>query len=221
MTDHANVTRRAFLYGTAALAASATLAACSSGSNEGSKKEPQNTTGAGSTAAPAKRSAGSAKGSASKPVTAPASLRESPALTTQVKAGTLPSIDQRLPDHPYVLPHKWLTPGRYGGSLRMVQYGVQGMANADGWPREFFYGHSPIRWLNDGLDIGPGIAESWSSNAESSQWTLKFRTGLRWSDGHPWTVDDIIFWYEDIALPGHDAQVPPRRPFRPVARHAG
>ena len=28
--------------------------------------------------------------------------------------------------------------------------------------------------------------------------TLTFRKGLKWSDGEPWTVDDVIFWWEDI-----------------------
>ena len=29
---------------------------------------------------------------------------------------------------------------------------------------------------------------------------FKIRKGIRWSDGHPFTVDDILFWYEDMIL---------------------
>ncbi|NBQ62751.1 MAG: hypothetical protein EBU40_10770 [Proteobacteria bacterium] len=54
-----------------------------------------------------------------------------------------------------------------------------------------------MRYLRDGLEIGPGLAEKWESNADASEWTLYFRKGLKWSDGHPWSVDDILFWWED------------------------
>ena len=28
--------------------------------------------------------------------------------------------------------------------------------------------------------------------------TFYLRKGVRWSDGHPFTVDDLLFWYEDV-----------------------
>jgi peptide/nickel transport system substrate-binding protein len=59
------------------------------------------------------------------------------------------------------------------------------------------YGHSPLRWLHDGEQISPGLAESWEANSDLTVWTFHFRKGLKWSDGQPWTVDDILFWWED------------------------
>ena len=44
---------------------------------------------------------------------------EAPSLAAQVASGALPSVDKRLPDSPYVVPHKWLTVGKYGGTLNM------------------------------------------------------------------------------------------------------
>ncbi len=120
---------------------------------------------------------------------------EAPSLAAQVASGALPSVDKRLPDSPYVVPHKWLTVGKYGGTLNMGcdnnEWGTSGFM------AELQYGHSPLRYLRDGLEIGPGLAEKWESNADASEWTLYFRKGLKWSDGHPWSVDDILFWWED------------------------
>ena len=120
---------------------------------------------------------------------------EAPSLAAQVASGGLPSVDKRLPENPYVVPHKWLTVGKYGGTLNMgCDNNEWGTA---GFMAELQYGHSPLRYLRDGLEIGPGLAEKWESNAEASEWTLYFRKGLKWSDGHPWSVDDILFWWED------------------------
>jgi len=197
--DESNVlSRRKFLYGSALVAGGATLAACSSGgggSNSGSGGPPGGSGG---------------KGSATKPLPVPATLNESPTLTAMAKSGKIPALKDRLPAHPYVVPHNWVTKGQYGGTLNIDQFGTNGMGQPPtNAVRNLFYGFSPLRWLNDGANIGPGTCEKWSSNADATEWTLSFRKGLKWSDGVPFTVDDIIFWYEDIALPGFDAQSPP------------
>ncbi|MBO0883819.1 MAG: twin-arginine translocation signal domain-containing protein [Mycobacterium sp.] len=183
------LSRRSFLYGTALAAGSITLGACSSDGGTGDSA-------AGTAAA--------GKGSAKKPLPAPKSFHDAPALAHK----GLPPVAQRLPEHPYVIPHNWVAKGKYGGTLNMVAFSSNGVAGASSI-RQFFYGHSPLRWLNDGLDIGPGLAESWSSNADASEWTLHFRKGLKWSDGQPFTTEDILFWWEDLVVPGHFAQVPP------------
>ena len=71
------------------------------------------------------------------------------------------------------------------------------------------YGHSPLRWLRDGLEIGPGLAESWESNDDATEWTFKFREGLKWSDGEPWTTADIMFWWEDLVNVDGSGETPP------------
>lgn len=198
-----DLSRRRFLRGSALLAGSAALSACTSGGGGGNGKS-----GGGGGGTPSNGATGSAvssgKGSATKPMAAPASFTEAPSL----KGKGLPSVEKRLPESPYVIPHKWVSRGKYGGTLNMVAFSTIGTTGADS-NREFFYGHSPMRFLNDGLDIGPGMAESWSSNADATEWTLNFRKGLKWSDGEPFTVDDILFWWEDMILPGHYALTPP------------
>jgi peptide/nickel transport system substrate-binding protein len=202
MVHREHPTRRQFLYGSALAAGSAVLAACSSKSSGGGGGGGQPSAGSTGTTTPAK--IGGKTGSSTKPLAAPASFNESPSL----KGKGLPPVEQRLPKNPYVVPHNWIERGKYGGTLQVPVFGTTGMANATS-NHEFFYGYSPTRWLNDGLDIGPGIADKWTSNKDATVWTLHFREGLKWSDGEPFTVDDILFWWEDMVLPGHNAQTPP------------
>ncbi|QGN34874.1 ABC transporter substrate-binding protein [Microlunatus sp. Gsoil 973] len=176
------ISRRALLYGSAALAGAAALGACSSDQKPGS----QGTSG-GTTSG--------AVGSATKPLPKPAKFNEAPSL----KGKGLPPVEQRLPENPYVIPHKWVKPGKYGGRINLNSNSTQGMALSSG-DTEFFYGHSLLRYLNDGKDIGPGLAESWESNADASEWTFHFRKGMKWSDGHPWTTASIIWWWEKFIL---------------------
>jgi peptide/nickel transport system substrate-binding protein len=207
MGETMNVSRRTFLYSSAFAAGVAVLGACSSkssgdkgggGGGGGTKKS-----GPASSSTPGK--IGGTVGSAVKPKAIPASFNEAPSL----KGKGLPPVKERLPEQPYVVPHNWIQRGQYGGTLNTTVFGSTGAANA-GSVREYFYGFSPLRWLNDGLTIGAGAADKWSSNADATEWTIHFRTGLKWSDGHPFSVDDVLFWYHDIATPGHDAQtIPP------------
>lgn len=125
--------------------------------------------------------------------------KESPLLAQQVKAGKLPNVKSRLPENPYVVPHAWVKQGKYGGQMNWVVSDSSDWSTV-GIPMESMYGHTPVRWLKDGFEIGPGLAESWESNADLTEWTFHFRKGLKWSDGKPWTVDDITFWWEDMVL---------------------
>ena len=172
--------RRQFLYSTALSAALATLGACTQSS---SQRE---------TAGQETRSSAARKGSATKPLPTPKRYFDAPSLSKAVKAGRLPPVEDRLPERPYVVPHNWLEPGEYGGNLRLIIPSTQ-----DAQMLEYMYGHSPLRWLNDALDIGPGLVESWESNDDTSEWTFHFRKGLRWSDGNSWTVADVMFWWEE------------------------
>jgi len=129
-------------------------------------------------------------------------------LATLVEQGKLPPLDKRLPEKPYVVPHAWLTTGKYGGQMRwicssQIDWGVTRFV------QQSTYGHSILRFLKDGTAVGPGLAESWEANADATVWTLHFRKGLKWSDGEPWTVDDILFWWEDeVQVPELNEPVP-------------
>ncbi len=187
MAQLQGLTRRSLLYGSAVAAGGAALAACSSGDGGSGAGSGSGTGSSGEPAAP------TGKGSEAKPLPKPAKFAESPLLAEQVKAGKLPAVEERLPENPYVLPHRWTVTGNYGGTMQMVQGKSESSA-----VKEYMYGGSPLRFLNDGLDIGPGLVETWESNADASEWTFNFRKGLKWSDGKPWTTESILYWWEDL-----------------------
>jgi len=144
------------------------------------------------------------KGDVVEPLPKPASFSESPLLAAQAKAGKLPKLAERLPENPYVIPHKWATRGNYGGVVRLT---ITDTAASN--PYEMSYGHSFLRYLNDGLDVGPGLAEKWTLNDDATELTFHFRKGLKWSDGQPWTTDDIMYYWEDMVLSDLHTEGPP------------
>jgi peptide/nickel transport system substrate-binding protein len=46
--------------------------------------------------------------------------------------------------------------------------------------------------------IKPNLAESWEWNDDGTKLTINLRKGIKWSDGQPFTTDDVIFFMEDI-----------------------
>ena len=57
-----------------------------------------------------------------------------------------------------------------------------------------------VRFSPDGEKIESKIAAGWESSRDFRQWTIKLRPGSRWSDGAPFTADDVVFWYKDVLL---------------------
>lgn len=47
-------------------------------------------------------------------------------------------------------------------------------------------------------ELEPGLAESWEISPDQRTITYKLRKGLKWSDGVPMTVDDVVFYYNSI-----------------------
>lgn len=127
------------------------------------------------------------------PAELPSQYAEAPILTAMVDKGELPPVEERLPENPLVvLPIKSI--GQYGGTWYRGWLGI----------KDFHcYGrlvYDPVlRWPRDPADpVQPGLAEKWEWSDGGKTLTLYFRKGLKWSDGAPFTVDDIIFWWENI-----------------------
>lgn len=49
-------------------------------------------------------------------------------------------------------------------------------------------------------EIEPALAESWTVSPDGKSITYTLRPNLKWSDGHPLTVDDVLFTYNDVLL---------------------
>ena len=124
-----------------------------------------------------------------------AKYNEAPMLKELVRAGELPPVEQRLPEEPLVVePVESI--GQYGGTWHRAFLGVKDF-HALG---RLIY-EAVLRWPRDPADpIQPGLAKAWKWSKNGTELTLYFRKGLKWSDGAPFTVDDITFWWEDIEL---------------------
>lgn len=105
----------------------------------------------------------------------------------------LPPVEERLPAEPLVVePIDGI--GQYGGTWHRAFLGVKDF-HALG---RLIY-ESVLRWPRDPKDpVQPGLAKEWEWSEDGTELTLYFREGLKWSDGEPFTVDDVIFWWEDI-----------------------
>ncbi|BAY48278.1 extracellular solute-binding protein [Scytonema sp. HK-05] len=49
-------------------------------------------------------------------------------------------------------------------------------------------------------EFEPALAESWEISQDKRRITFTLRAGLKWSDGEPLTVDDVLFTFKDIYL---------------------
>ncbi len=119
---------------------------------------------------------------------------EAPSLDDQVKAGKLPPVDQRLPEQPLMVPVVEKV-GEYGGVWRRA---FLGPADANNYVRVAYDGL--FRFSPNGADIEPKLALGAKSSPDFKVWTILLRKGARWSDGQPFTADDIVFWYQNVLL---------------------
>ncbi|WP_020574203.1 ABC transporter substrate-binding protein [Actinopolymorpha alba] len=125
--------------------------------------------------------------------TPPASAgREAPALAALVKEGKLPPLKERLPKAPLTIePLDGVS--TYGGTWQDLLLGT----NTTDLYRKLAY-DTLVRWDPDWRKVIPNLAESWEVSTDGRVYTFHLRAGVKWSDGHPFTTDDIEFAYEGI-----------------------
>lgn len=135
-------------------------------------------------------------------------------------AGKLPPLAERLPKEPMVYKTANMPdgPGVYGDVMRHVIGG-----RPEGW--NFWAGQS-YGW--GGIDIGlvecltrtgplfevnasdlqplPNLAKAWEWSDDGKTLTVHLVEGAKWSDGVPFTTEDIDFYWNDIVM---DPEVTP------------
>ncbi len=138
------------------------------------------------------------------PTRIPKKFSEAPMLAALVKAGKLPPIEQRLPEEPMVIKplHEI---GKYGGTWRRAFTGVADLENGN----RICSTDKPIFVDYTGTVAKPCVAKAWKMSEDGKVFTLTFRKGMKWSDGAPFTTDDVMFWYEDIYLNKDLLPIPP------------
>lgn len=129
-------------------------------------------------------------------------FQEAPILADLVKKGELPSVDKRLPSNPAVV-KPFETPGRYGGVWRRAYTGISDLNEM----RKILY-DPLVRWSPE-FKILPNLCVSWDIQNEGKVYVLKLIQGVKWSDGTPFTADDIVFAVNDTLL---DKEVSPSVP---------
>ncbi len=122
-------------------------------------------------------------------------LSEAPMLAQMVSSGTLPPVAERVPDEPLiVVPIEAI--GSYGGQMNTTIM--------DG-PVTWWF---PAYWLEDPpVQLRPN-AKTWYPNwllgvdqsADDRTITLRLRPGMKWSDGAPFTTEDVAFWFDDMNM---------------------
>jgi peptide/nickel transport system substrate-binding protein len=122
----------------------------------------------------------------------PKTFSESPELTKLVAAGTLPPIEERLPEEPMIVPVIERI-GQYGGTWRRGFMGPFDRQSID----RILHDHL-IYYDIDGQTLVPHIAKGWEINEDGTVFTFHLRKGMKWSDGVPFTADDFVFAYEEI-----------------------
>ena len=55
------------------------------------------------------------------------------------------------------------------------------------------------------LSYKPWLATSWTSNAKADVWTFKIRQGVRFNDGSPMTVDDVVYSFQSQCDPKNNS----------------
>ena len=123
-----------------------------------------------------------------------AEYHEAPELAELVAKGELPPVIERLPRNPVVVqPDEAI--GKYGGTLHSSIFGSYSQSTD--------VNHLQYELLtvqNPQGEIVPSVAERWEWNDDYTVLTLYLREGIKWSDGVPYTADDIMFWWEDDVL---------------------
>ncbi len=110
-------------------------------------------------------------------------------------SGDLPALEDRLPEEPLVVvPYD--TVGKYGGRITGAVVGPE--AGNSEWLSVRHV--NLLRFADDLQTIVPNMAKSFAWNSDYTELTITLRKGHKWSDGQPFTSEDIDFWWNDIVM---------------------
>jgi peptide/nickel transport system substrate-binding protein len=136
-------------------------------------------------------------------------------VTELVEQGKLPPVEERLPVEPQVILKTGMPDGIgvYGDSWRDFSacptagwnvgagvtagwFGIESMSHSDG----SLVQTGPLFRANQDIEPFPQLAKSWEWSEDGKQLTMQLIEGAKWSDGQPFTADDVMFTWEDLIL---------------------
>lgn len=107
----------------------------------------------------------------------------------------LPPLADRLPSEPLIVaPYDAI--GTYGGTLRALSNATEAGTSDFLSTRHV----NLVRYSDDLATIVPNVAKDWTWNDDFTELTFFLREGHKWSDGAPFTAEDVKFWYDNLAL---------------------
>lgn len=120
-------------------------------------------------------------------------LKETPSLVPRIGVD-LPPVAERLPEEPLVvdLVARGREIGTPGGRIDTLIGRSRDMRLINVW------GYARLVGYNEDLELVPDILKDFIEE-DGRRFTLVLRKGHKWSDGHPFTSEDIRFWFEDVA----------------------
>ncbi len=106
-----------------------------------------------------------------------------------------------LPEPPLVADCE---PGRHGGRLIVATAGdpktfnpiTENESSSSDIIRFLYAGLMGFDWVTQ--KATPGLAASYKVAEDQKTWTFTLRKNLKWSDGQPLTVDDVVFTWNEI-----------------------
>ncbi|HXH89586.1 MAG TPA: ABC transporter substrate-binding protein [Gaiellaceae bacterium] len=128
--------------------------------------------------------------------------KEAPQLAALVRQGKLPPLAKRLPAKPVVVQTVERL-GRYGGTWDTAGAGAEDVGS---WILLTIFYENVVAfrppWKGNGSikDAVPNLAKSITYNRAGTEYTIRLRSGIKWSDGAPLTAADIVFAVKDIIL---------------------
>ena len=119
---------------------------------------------------------------------------EAPQLKTLVAAGALPPVAERLPKEPLVARGSDGLIGKYGGTLNEISL-IGPSQHSSGGSTRLIQGWFPF------YKSYPNVAKSFEMTDNAArEWVIELREGMKWSDGAPFTADDLVFGFNDFYL---------------------
>lgn len=116
---------------------------------------------------------------------------ESPLFAELVREKKLPPLTERIGPEPLVLAG-CDGPGRYGGTWYRLANSERDVLTT----QSLLMTPTLMRWSPQGYPIVPYIAKALETSADQHEFIVTLRRGMRWSDGVPFTADDILYWWQ-------------------------
>ena len=118
------------------------------------------------------------------------------ALNSRIRGNPeLPSLADRIPSEPLVVaPYDSI--GKYGGTFDALSNATEAGTSDFLSTRHV----NLVRYSDNLQTVVPNVARDWEWNDDFTQLTFFLRKGHKWSDGAPFTAQDVKYWYDNLAL---------------------